>query len=327
MTDVMRVFASCVRGALVPAEGKVLQSFDFAGIESRVNAWLFNEEWKLKAFREYDAGTGPDLYCVTYGRAFRVDPRTIGKSDPRRQSGKVHDLAFGYEGGVSALMEWAKLYGMDLEEMALQARQVLSEDIVESAEWMWERFGADTGLPHDVYIGCDGVKQLWRGLHPRIKQGWKDLKEAAAMAVQNPGVVHRLSAGRLAFKVEGDWLYMRLPSGRKVAYFKPEYDNENVSYMGVDTKTRRWMRTKTYGGKLCENAVQATARDLLVEAMFNLEAAGYPTIGTVHDEILSEIEPGFGSLDEAREIMCRLPAWAAGLPVAAEGWRGKRYRK
>ena len=306
---------------------RVIQSFDFAGIESRVNAWLFGEEWKLQAFRDYDAGTGPDLYCVTYGRAFRIDPRSIGKKDPRRQRGKVIDLACGYEGGVSALQTWATLYSIDLAEMAAEVRQALSPDVIDSAEWMWERFGAETGLPHDVYIGCDGVKQLWRQSHPKIRQGWKDLKEAAALAVQNPGQAYHIPNRKLAYKVVDEWLYLRLPSGRKLAYFKPEWNGENVSYMGIDTATRRWMRTKTYGGKSCENAVQAIARDLLVNAMFNLEAAGYPTIGTVHDEVLSEIDEDFGSCDEAREIMCRLPAWAAGLPVAAEGWRARRYRK
>ena len=327
MPDLIKVFASCVRGMLVPDSGKVIQSFDFAAIESRVNAWLFDEQWKLQAFRDYDAGTGPDMYCMTYGRAFRVDPRTIGKDDPRRQNGKVQDLAFGYEGGVSALTEWATLYRIDLAEMASSVRQVLSPDIVESAEWMWQKFGRSSGLSHDVYIGCDGVKQLWRRLHPRIVQGWKDLKAAAVLAVENPGTVYKLPNGKLAFKVESDWLYMRLPSGRKLAYFKPEVEGDVVSHLGVDTVTRRWMRTQNYGGKWCERACQSVSRDLLVHAMFGLEAQGYDTIGTVHDEVLSEVDERFGSLEEARSIMCKLPEWAYGLPVAAAGWRAKRYRK
>lgn len=325
MTDAMRVFASCVRGALIPAEGRVLQSLDFASIESRVNAWLFNERWKLQAFREYDAGIGPDLYCITYARAFRCKPEAVTK--PQRQLGKVMDLSMGFGGGVGAFVKMVANYGVDLEEMASQVRQALSPEVVESAEWMWQKMGSSSGLPHHVYIACDGLKQLWRNLHPRTVTGWKDLQEAASLAVQHPGKVFKLPAGNLAFKVDSDWMYLRLPSGRKIAYFKPEYDGENVSYLGTDTETRRWMRTKTYGGKLCENAVQGTARDLLVEAMFNLEASGYETVGTIHDEILSELTASYGSMEEAQEIMCRVPAWASGLPIAAEGWRGMRYRK
>ena len=599
---------------------KQLQSLDFAGIESRVNAWLFGEEWKLQAFRDYDAGTGPDLYCVTYGRAFRVDPRTIGKKDPRRQLGKVLDLAClgadtpvltrsgakplasittedevwdgvewvghsglifqgvretinlagievtpdhliktrriwlqaqalassgdmlslalatgleslplsgafanvavratsiwlksavrvalrrisyslttfararvqaalsalksaavmggkgtsgtqtsaltratvddcstesqhvsgdvtvratratrttggeafpssrpgariderscgiwsrlkggigrnltsiaststrgtsraicgsslvgrtaatserfenskrkysgsrpvydllnagprnrftvltsrgpllvhncGYEGGVAALITWADLYSIDLNEMASAVRQVLAPDVVESALWMLQNFG-DQGLSRDTFIACDGVKQLWRHGHPQIVGGWKTLKEAAALAVANPGKVYGLPSKKIQFRVTDRWLQIRLPSGRRLSYFQPEVKGEGrnaeISYLGVDTDTRRWMRTKTYGGKICENIVQAISRDLLVHALFNLESAGVKTLGTVHDEIISEVNPlTAGSLDLASVVMCQLPTWATGLPVAAEGFRAHRYRK
>ena len=309
---------------------KQLQSLDFAGIESRVNAWLFGEEWKLQAFRDYDAGTGPDLYCVTYGRAFRVDPRTIGKKDPRRQLGKVQDLAFGYGGGVAALITWADLYSIDLNEMASAVRQVLAPDVVESALWMLQNFG-DQGLSRDTFIACDGVKQLWRHGHPQIVGGWKTLNEAAALAVANPGKVYGLPSKKIQFRVTDRWLQIRLPSGRRLSYFQPEVKGEGrsveISYLGVDTDTRRWMRTKTYGGKICENIVQAISRDLLVHALFNLESAGVKTLGTVHDEVISEIDEASPPFDECKEIMCRLPGWAAGLPVAAEGFRAHRYRK
>lgn len=326
--DPMKVIGSCIRGMLVGSPE--LQALDYSGIESRVNAWVFDEEWKLDAFRAYDEGTGPDLYCVTYGRAFRVDPRTIGKKDPRRQLGKVQDLAFGYEGGVSALITWAELYGIDLDEMAAAVRQVLAPDVVESAVWMLENRG-DHGLARDTFIACDGVKQLWRRGHPGITKGWQLLKEAAALAIANPGGIYGLPNKKIQFRVKDRWLQMRLPSGRCLNYFKPEVKGEGrnaeISYTGVDTETRRWMRTKTYGGKLCENAVQAISRDLLVHGLFNLEAEGVKTIGTVHDEVISEVGGVRHSLEECSKIMCQLPGWAAGLPVAAEGFRAHRYKK
>ena len=339
--DPMKVLASCVRAMLVAGEGKLLQSLDYSGIESRMTAWLFDEEWKLDAFRDFDAGTGEDLYKIAYARAFRI--RTGDVDKPERQIGKVMELAMGYEGGASAFATMAANYGVDLAEMASRVRQALSQEVVESAEWMWQRFGSKAELPHDVFIACDGLKQLWRAAHPRIKQGWADVKAAAILAVENPGKMYAIPSGKLKFRVKDQWLQMRLPSGRCLHYFRPQVDysklkdaegfdtdednprSAKLTYMGVDTYTRRWMRTGTYGGKLTENAAQAASRDLLVNALFNFEAAGIKTVGTVHDEIVSEVDGG--SLDEARSIMCQLPAWAAGLPVAAEGWQARRYRK
>lgn len=341
--DPMKVLASCVRAMLVPAPGKELQAIDFSGIESRVNAWMFGEEWKLDAFRAYDRGAGPDQYLIAVANAFGLDVQTLTKKDRRRQWGKAIDLFGGYEGGVSAFEVMAETYSVDLGEIASAIGPLIRPEERESAEWMWQRFGRGGALSHDVYVACDVVKQRWRARHPRIVEGWRDLREAARMAIEHPGSVYALPNGKIKFRVRDQWLQMRLPSGRSVHYFRPmvsyekfkdsdgfDTDEDNprsakISYMGVDTYTRRWMRTGTYGGKLCENAVQALSRDLLVNALFNLEAAGYPTVGTVHDEIISEVDGG--SLEEAMSIVCRLPAWAQGLPVAAEGWRAKRYRK
>jgi DNA polymerase len=324
-TDPLKVLASCIRGMLVPAPGKVLQSLDYAAIESRVNAWLWGEEWKLRAFREFDAGTGPDLYKLAYARAFRKAIDLITKGE--RQLGKVMELALGYEGGVGAFVTMVTTYGIDLDAMASEVLQVLPPDVVDSAQWLWERNGSRSGVSRDVFIACDGLKQLWRRSHPKITAGWKALKEAAILAIQNPGNVYSVAYNKLAFKRDGRFLKLRLPSGRCLHYLDPETDGESFSYMGVDTDTRRWMRTKSYGGKLDENSVQAISRDLLVNGMFELEAGGYPLVMTVHDEAVSEIDASHGSLEEAQELFCRAPEWAAGLPLVSEGWRAKRFRK
>lgn len=353
--DPMRVFSSCVRGMLVPAPGHDLLFADYAGIESRVNAWLFDERWKLEAFRAYDAGTGPDLYKLAYARAFQVEIGSVTKS--QRQIGKVMELALGYEGGVGAFVTMVQTYGINLAEMAEQVFPALPEDVLESALWMWNRFGRGTDLPERVFMACDGLKQLWRRQHPGIVEGWKELKNAAELAVQFPGNAYPAAAGKLLFKVvkgpQGhEWLCMLLPSRqRMLRYFSPvwtppkkmtvvekdEFTGElkeierevpgEMHYMGIDTKTRRYMRTSTYGGKLCENAVQAISRDVLVNGMLKVEAAGYPIVMTVHDEIVTEPKEGFGSEDEVKQLMCSPLDWAPGLPLAVETARAKRYRK
>ena len=202
-------------------------------------------------------------------------------------------LALGYQGGKGAFAKMAKQYGVDVNE--------------EEAE---------------------KIKVDWRAANPKIVQLWYDLERAAIEAVENPGHAVAIPNKKIIFKQIGDFLYMRLPSGRRLAYFKPKLDRDGkLTYLGIDTYTRRWMRCKTYGGKLAENAVQALCRDLLVGAMFRLEDAGYYLVGTVHDEAIMEVPVDFGSMEEVKEIMCKVPKWAEGLPIGAAGFRGKRYRK
>lgn len=326
----MKVLASCVRSVLVAEEGHDLLFLDYAAIEARVNAWLWGEHWKLDAYRAYDAGTGPDLYKLAYARSFRVPIDSVTKAS--RQIGKVLELSMGYEGGVGAFVKMAKTYDLDLAEVTKTAYANLPLEVREEAHGAWD-WAVDQkrtqGLDQKTYVVCDALKRLWRNAHPGIAGGWRGLTDAAVQAITNPGQVFAAAGKKIMFKVEDQWLYMRLPSGRRLAYFKPQYDESNgkISYMGVDTFTRRWQRTETYGGKFCENAVQAISRDLLVAAKFKLERAGYPIIGSVHDEAILEPSEGFGWYDDAAAIMCDSPKWAAGLPVAVEGHRTKRYRK
>ena len=342
--DPMKVAASCVRSTLIAAPGKDLLFPDFAGIESRGCAWLFGEEWKLKMFREYDAGTGPDSYKVAYARSFQVDLKEVTKQ--RRQIGKVMELMLQYEGGAGAFVTGAENYSIDLADLARTVLGTLPPEVKDSAEWMWHEMPQHrAGLEHDVFVACDALKRLWRQSHPKIVQGWKDLKEAAELAVQFPGKTFMIPGDKIMFKVVDRWLYMRLPSGRKLAYFKPRWvpptmretvkngrrvDVEvpgELRYWGVDTYTRQYKEITTYGGRLCENAVQALSRDLLVCGMSSLEQGGYTLVGSVHDEVICEIPEDFGSFEEAGKLMCTLPKWAEGLPVTVDGRRQKRYAK
>lgn len=321
----MKVIASCVRGMLIADEGKELVFPDFSGVEARWNAWLFGEEWKLEAYKAYDQGKGPDLYIVAYARAFGVD--VAGVSKAQRQVGKILELSMGYEGGVGAFVKMAATAKIDLKSL-LSAE--IPTDVRAEAEHNYEyalEQGRVKGLDADIWRVCEGLKLLWRRAHPKIVWGWKNLKNAAHDAVANPGVVYKVANGRIMFKVEDQWLVMRLPSGRKIRYFQPTLRGDTLYYQGVDTVTRQWGLTSTYGGKLCENEDQGGCRDLLVEAMFAFEAAGWPVGFHVHDEPVLEVEAGALSDAETTRIMCAVPEWAEGFPLAVEMHRAYRYRK
>lgn len=278
---------------------------DLSNIEGRINAWLAGETWKVSAFRDYDAGTGHDLYVLAYARSFGVSVDKVSKAD--RQLGKVMELALGYQGGVGAFQTMAAAYGVRVTD---------------------DRAGE--------------LKAAWRDAHPAITQSWWDLQDAAIDAVANPGCIVPVLNDRIRYKVDRGFLWCRLPSGRVLAYAAPRIvwgsikradgttlEKRQVEFEGVDSITKRWGPQRTYGGKQCENIVQAIARDVIVEAMFRAEAAGFPIVLTVHDEILAEV-PESSTLHgpEALErIMCECPKWAAGLPLAAKAWEDKRYVK
>ena len=325
--DPMKVFASCMRGLLIAKEGHELVFPDFSGIESRWNAWMFGEEWKLDAYRQFDAGTGPKPYAVVYGRAFGVDPTTITKL--QLLIGKVLDLSMGYEGGVGALVKMAKTYGLNLEDLIPafeQAPRSIQDQALHNYEFMAQQ-GRVGDLPANTWVACEAVKLMWREAHPKIVRGWWQLKEAGLNAVANPGKIYDVAQKRLMFKVEGQFLIMRLPSGRKVRYFKPYIRDNALHYRGVDTDTRLYGDTATYGGKTCENETQAGCRDLLADAMLRFDMLKAPIVMHVHDEPVLEYHEGILSDQSVEQVMCAVPDWAEGFPLAIEMHRGKRYRK
>lgn len=134
------------------------------------------------------------------------------------------------------------------------------------------------------------------------------------------------------FSKHGRFLRLKLPSGRPLHYCDPEltlnrFHEPALSYMSTNPTTRKWVREETYGGKLTENIVQAISRDIMALGMLRVEATGYPVVMTVHDEVVSEIPKGFGSVDEFVSLLCKRPSWAKNCLIDAEGWRGERYRK
>jgi DNA polymerase len=325
---VMELLSSAIRGTIIAPPGKKLVVADLSNIEGRVLAWLAGEQWKLQAFRDFDAGEGPDLYKLAYAKSFGVDPDDVDKE--QRQVGKVQELALGYEGGVGAFVTFAAAYSIDLEHLAAQVLPVAPEWALSAARsflgWTIKERRPTFGLSDAAFVACDAVKRSWREAHGNVEQLWADLKGATHQAVQWPE--QTVNVGPLKVRRDGSWLRIRLPSGRALCYPSPAVQDGTLTYMGVNQYSRKWARLKTYGGKLVENATQAVARDVMAHAMPLIEAAGYEIVLTVHDEVICEAPdaPEFNAEHLAR-LLATAPAWAPDLPLAAAGFECHRYRK
>lgn len=326
------VLPNLLRGEIIAPKGRKLVVADYSNVEGRVLAWLSGEKWKLKAFREFDEGHGHDLYKLTYGRTFNVSPESVTKA--QRQMGKVLELALGYGGGAGAFVTFARGYGIDLHDMAKSVREAINPTIWAQAEDSYDFFverNLTAGLDRDVFLACDAVKRAWRLANPHIVGFWSAVDKALEDALAN-GV--KSSAGEhVQMRKVGNYLLVRLPSGRFLCYPSPRIGtagstDDRFSYMGVQQFSRKWCRIRSYASKVVENITQAVSCDLLCEALLKLEAHGFETVLTVHDEAITEApdSPEF-SLELMEALMTDLPEWAKGLPLAAAGFEGKRYRK
>jgi DNA polymerase bacteriophage-type len=289
----LSVVGDCSRAMICAPAGKVLIGADFSAIESRVLAWVAGEAWKLDAYRRFDATHDPadEPYRVTAAKIFRTQPSNISKD--QRNVGKICDLAFGYQGGLGA----------------------------------WRNFQPDQFTDEEV----EQFKKEWRAAHPSIKKLWYLLDKAAWTAVKERGRTARCGVSR--FRCDGAFLQLILPSGRKILYPQPRIIGDEIEQRVVFTDSAAGQFTDcrhgqgAYGGTWTENVVQGIARDLLAEAMLRIEAAGYPIVLHVHDEIVAEVPEGRSSPDEFTHLMIRKPAWALDLPIAASAWTGQRYIK
>ena len=280
------------RGIVCAAAGHALVGADFSAIESRVLAWLAGEEWKLDFYRRYDETGNPafEPYCVMASQALK---RTVTPEDESGRSfGKTCDLAFGFGGGVGA----------------------------------WRKFDP-SGTYSDSEI--EHFKSAFRKTHQATVRFWHALERAAHRCVHTETQIPL--GNRFSFTMENGTLFMRLPSGRRLAYPEASLGPGKFEYTCElrykDNAKGGWNTRSAWYGVLVENAVQATARDLLAAAMQRVEAAGYPIVLTVHDEIVCEVPEGFGSVEEFHRLMTELPNWAAGLPIAAKAWTRQRYVK
>ncbi|CUH95904.1 DNA polymerase [Propionispora sp. 2/2-37] len=286
------ILSQLIRTAFIAAPGKRFIISDFSAIEARVIAWLAGESWRLNVFK-----THGKIYEASAAAMFKVPVESIDKHNPLRQKGKVAELALGYQGGPNALIKMGAL------------KQGLTEE----------------ELP--------ALVKMWRNASPHIVQLWQDAENAAKEAVQNRTSV-QLKRG-VSYKYEKGILFAVLPSGRQLAYVKPRVEmaetnvgvKEQLSYEGQDQTTKQWKRMPTYGGKLVENLVQAIARDCLAVAMDRLDQANYEIVMHVHDEIITEMPKGYGSLDEMNKILAQPIGWAPGLPLKGDGFETLFYKK
>ncbi|HVZ42984.1 MAG TPA: DNA polymerase, partial [Ramlibacter sp.] len=262
----LEVLAMQLRPCLRAAPGHRFVCADFAAIEARVLAWLADERWLLEAFRK-----GADVYRLMAADIYHKPVDLIGKPSAERDMGKRVILGCGFG------MGWKKFI------LTCAKDDVLIED-----------------------AAAQQIIDTYRDKNSRIKAFWYELERCAVAAVKAPGEKFYAAGGKLIFTKRGDYLWIALPGRtRALAYYKPRIvekttpwgsKQDAVRFWGEDSTTRKWMQIDLYGGLIAENIVQAVARDLMVDAMFRVEAAGYPLVLTVHDELLCEVPDGFGDL-------------------------------
>lgn len=297
-----------IRTAFVATPGNVLIDADFSAIEARVISWLAGQEWRLEVFR-----THGKIYEASASQMFHVPIEKIKKGNPEyalRQRGKVAELALGYQGGVSAMRRMDTGHNLD----------DLSDDEVK------------------------GIVDRWRETNSMIRDLWNIVDSAAVTVITNGGaqtIRSETTDAVITLACELDvitgtrYMTILLPSGRKLYYPSPEigvnrWGNPSVSYMGQNQTTKRWERVETYGGKLVENIVQAIARDCLAIAIENLEAQGLHVVFHIHDEVVIDA-PAWADndtmLDTVTKIMTKPIPWAQALPLNADGWVDKFFKK
>ena len=302
--DALSAVSSCLRSLFISEQGTDLICSDFSAIEAVVLAELTGEEWRKELFREhgkiYEASASK-IAGVPLSEILEHPKLHDGEPHKLRRLGKVAELASGYGGAVGA----------------------------------WKRFGAEEFMREDEIL--EAVK-AWRAANPKIVAFWYDLERFVTAAIRNEK--HTFTLRNLAFRCENHVLSITLPSSRTLIYHEVSLDSDGISYFGHNKNAMMgkvgWVKLRTYGGKLAENITQAVSFDILANAMLNLEAAGYPIVLHVHDEIVAEVpclphsteQAVSESIKKFEAIMSKMPEWASDWPIRAQGgWRGKRYKK
>lgn len=291
--DVMEVFVSCLRCMIIPREGNKLFVSDFSAIEARVLFWLADHKKGMQAFVE-KRKMYEELAMVIFKR---TSISNVTKDE--RFVGKQAFLASGYGAG-------------------------------------WKKFQATCellGQPVTTEVAKNAING-YRELHSPIPKLWANLEKAAIAAVLNPGKIYKIN--KTEWFMKGKFLYCKLPSGRCLHYYGPQIkiertpwgESKSILYhWTVDSTSKKWVFSKTWGGVLTQNCVGGISRDLLAASMLRIEKSGYEVILSVHDEVIAEKQTGVGDIHEFNNLMKTIPNWASGCPVDVEGFSGFRYRK
>jgi DNA polymerase len=293
--DVLGVIGDLCRSMLIPAPEHRFIIGDFSAVEARVLAFLAGDADKLEAFRQFDLGLGRDLYCVTAEQVLGL--ADVEDKSPERQLGKIFELGLGYSMGGDKLLATIRKANIPNTEQVT---------VAETTHWV----------------------QKWRQRNPTIVGYWAALEAAAMTAVRNPGTV--IPCRTVSFAMRENVLILRLLSGRELNYPAPSikpgrFGQQQITFLDMEAGRRRGKHI--YGGKWAENVASAAARDLLVEAMKRLRAAGYALVLHTHDEIVAEMPIGQGSVEEFKRLLVEVPAWAQELPIAAKVFEHDRFKK
>ena len=302
-------------------DGRVLVRGDSSQIEARTLPWLAGADWKLDAFRAYDAGTGPDIYRVGAAAIYRVLIEAV--DEQIRQVGKVSELSLGFAGGWKALQAMCRGYGAKIPH----AEKPTGPDAYD-----WEPpAGSD-----------EWIVRQWRNGNPEVADRelglWALAQKAAMDCMESPpGETFRVGQQGMYFRRGRDALAMYLPSGTALRYWAPQVVTKMmpwgkpgtvIRFKSEDSQSKQWYNYDAYGGLFVQNATQATARDLMAWWLLEMARAGIDPLLTVHDEGIGESD-----LSEAeaasviRGVMGRTPAWAGGLPVSSDATANLRYLK
>lgn len=297
--DPMYAAKALIRSCICAPEDRILGVADYKAIENILLAWVAGEDRILELHRK-GLSEYKDFAADLYGLKYT----DIQKGTTQYLVGKVVTLGAGYNLGANGLLSYAEGFGIDLTNS--QAQEAINK---------------------------------YRNTHPKIRQMWYQLRDAAIGAILHPNERVTLPHYRLTSfickkdRTGREWLVLTLPSSRSLYYADPEVKEDTFgllpTHMGVNSKNKQWQRLKLIPGRITENIVQALARDVLAEAKIALEDYGFFTILSVHDEVVVELpltDPE-GDLLKMYELMCANPAWCTDLPLEAEGVITRRYYK
>ena len=296
--DVSFAISQLIRTCIISPKGKIFGVADFSAIEARFLAWLVDEGWRMEVFRSHGK-----IYEASAAMMFNVPLEAVTKGSELRATGKIAELALGYQGAVGAL-ESMEISMKIPEEKRLTT--VKKKDVVAK----------------------------WREANPAISGFWKEIEDKAKKAIINPKYLNKsIPVGSKGLRIlyNGHDLFIFLPSGRPLIYRSPristnKFGSPNIQFLGYSKVTGAKEYVDTYGGKLTENIVQAGSRDLLRDSMLNLEKAGFRIVMHVHDEAIAELDSP-EQLKDMVKTMEVTPTWAEDFPLIADGYTTKYYKK